>query len=85
MCIHLKSPLFDHLDLIFWKIFNCILYSQDLKSQQWYHLVNIAKVYIAIKTHLISSKTYMQTAIGIFVKSCKFQGNCMSSFHVVIH
>ena len=49
-----KSQSFDHLKLIFGKIFNCTLYFQDHRTQLWYYSMNIARVYIDIKTQSIS-------------------------------
>ena len=45
-----KSQSFDCLNLIFGNHLNCILYSQDHRTQLWYHLVSIVQLYIAIKT-----------------------------------
>ena len=49
-----NSGLFELLKPSFQNNFNCILYFQEHRTQLWYHLVNIMKVCIDTKTHLIS-------------------------------
>ena len=49
-----KSQSFELLKSTFMKTFNCILYFQDHRTQLWYHLVSIIKIYTDIKNHSIS-------------------------------